>query len=232
MLGWEGDLISLDWYGRAVNTQEATVLSKEMMSTFWSFMLRAQGMEERPIPDGFLYSYMTIELDNSDNPGNRLIIDRFVVAALVKENQRRTFDRLPSGKLATLIEQLAWSDETVRRHVLENGPVEIRAEWLTYQDTGIWLDFWMADRGSRRMLGVSELTAMTLLLMLAHCCGLFGKSKRVQKVKLMLERPNSATLMATFPQRRGPDKPELLLDYCHRMRLDHLTAQFQAILPK
>lgn len=48
----------------------------------------------------------------------------------------------------------------------------------------------------------------------------------------MLERPNSATLMATFPQRRGLDKPELLLNYCHRMGLNHLTARFQVILPK
>lgn len=230
ILGWERDMVALDWYGRAIDSDDAINLSKAMMEALWMFLLRAQGLKERMIPNDFLYSYMAYDLGLDDAPGYRLIIDPIIVSTAAKGNRRKSFDTLPIEEFTALIEQLAWSDETVRRHVLEKGPVEIRAAWRTYDDKGIWLDFWMADRDSRIMLGVSERTATTLLLMLAHCCGLFRKSTQVEKVKLLLERPHSATLMATFPQRHGPDKPQLLLDYCDRMGLADLKAQFSAVL--
>lgn len=228
--GYERDFLTFVWWGRAFNGEDAIARGAALMSAIWKLLRRTLKAPEIPIPDGYLYQYHQDEIDCFDGRGYRMLIDPSVMSSIAKGSEAGSADRLDVNLLEVLIKQLAWSDETVRHHALNVGSVKIHAEWVR-QDGEVTLEFWMVDHNSRIFLDVSEFTATTFLLMLAHACGARGRKNYFKSVDFVLDRSDSMMPQARPPQHAGC-MPDLLPGYFDRADLPELKLQYQAIISR
>lgn len=226
--GWERDFLTFIWWGRAFNGEDAIAQGEGLMLAIWKLLRWTINAPEIPIPEGYLYQYEQGEIDSSDHPGYRMLIEPSVMSSLAKGSKGGSADKLDVNLLKVYIKQLAWSDETVRNHALNIGSVNIHAEWVR-RDGDVTLEFWMADQNSRIILDVSEFTATTFLLILAHACGARGNRNSYKSVDLVLDRSDSVMPQARSPHYTGR-MPDLLPGYFDRANLPELKLQYQAII--
>jgi len=228
--GWERDCLTFIWWGRAFNGEDAIARGEALMSAIWKVLRWTVKAPEIPIPDEFLYQYLQEEIDSNDSPGYRMLIDTSVMSSIAKGCKGGSADKLDVNLLKVLITQLAWSDESVRHHALNIGSVKIHAEWVR-QDGEVTLEFWMVDQSSRIFLDVSEFTATTFLLMLAHACGVRGRKNYFKSVDFVVDRSDSMMPQARPPQHSGC-MPDLLPGYFDQVGLPELKLQYQAIISR